>query len=239
MDDLARHADARALLLERKAGVLATLSLDLPGFPFGSVVPYCLDRSGVPLLLIADIAQHTRNLLADPRVSLTVAEEAPAGDVQARSRLTYIARAERLEPAPEDGARRYDRHFPWSRDYHRTHGFAFFRLAPVRLRWIGGFGDIRWIEPEDFTLPNPFTPQQEAAIVEHMNDDHQEAMRRYCRRFKGLACDDGEDVRLAGIDAEGFDLLLDQRLLRFTFDEPVANPGEARQRLVAMARAAA
>jgi putative heme iron utilization protein len=72
MTDLA-HADARSLLLAAKAGILSTLSLDVPGFPFGSVVPYCLDRGGVPLILIADIAQHTRNLLADPRVSLTVA----------------------------------------------------------------------------------------------------------------------------------------------------------------------
>jgi putative heme iron utilization protein len=65
-------ADARRLLLAAKAGVLSTLSLDVPGFPFGSVVPYCLDRGGLPLILVADIAQHTRNLLADPRASLTV-----------------------------------------------------------------------------------------------------------------------------------------------------------------------
>jgi putative heme iron utilization protein len=136
----------------------------------------------------------------------------------------------------EDAAGRYYRHFPWARDYHETHGFAFFRLEPVRLRYIGGFGDIRWIEPEEFTFPNPFTPAQETAIVEHMNTDHQAAMRGYVRRFKELACGDEQEIALAGIDAEGFDLLLDRRLLRFAFDEPVASPG-ARQRLVAMTRA--
>lgn len=237
MENLGRHADARALLLERKAGVLATLSLDVAGFPFGSLVPYCLDRRGTPLILIADIAQHTRNLLADPRLSLTVAQEATAGDVQEKARLTYLARAVPLEAPVEDAAGRYYRCFPWSRDYHRTHGFSFFRLEPIRLRYIGGFGDIRWIEPAAFTLPNPFSREQESAIVEHMNADHQEAMRGYCRHFKGLACDDDQEVHLAGIDAEGFDLLLERRLLRLSFDEPVATPGEARQRLVAMARA--
>jgi putative heme iron utilization protein len=69
-----------------------------------------------------------------------------------------------------------------------------------------------------------------------MNADHPAAMRGYVRRFKGLGCGDGEQVALAGIDAEGFDLLLERRLLRFAFDEPVATPAEARQRLVAMAR---
>jgi hypothetical protein len=85
-------------------------------------------------------------------------------------------------------------------------------------------------------VPNPFTGAQEAAIVKHMNADHPAAMRGYVRRFKGLGCGDGEQVALAGIDAEGFDLLLERRLLRFAFDEPVATPAEARQRLVAMAR---
>jgi putative heme iron utilization protein len=236
MAALVKNTDARALLLEAKAGVLSTLSLDVPGFPFGSVVPYCLDRGGLPLILIADIAQHTRNLLADPRVSLTVAEPAEDGDVQAQARLTYIARAVRVEDGVEDAAGRYYRHFPWAEDYHETHGFAFFRLEPVRLRYIGGFGDIRWIEPEEFTVANPFTPAQEAAIVEHMNADHAAAMRGYVRRLKGLACADDQEVSLAGIDAEGFDLLLHRRLLRFAFEEPVATPAEARQRLVAMAR---
>jgi hypothetical protein len=169
-------------------------------------------------------------------VSLTVAEPAAEGDVQARARLTYLARAVRVEAGVEEVAGRYYRHFPWAEDYRETHGFAFFRLEPVRLHYIGGFGGIRWIEPEEFTVPNPFTPAQEAAIVEHMNADHAAAMRGYVRRFKGLACADEQEVSLAGIDAEGFDLLLDRRLLRFAIDQPVATPAEARQRLVAMAR---
>ena len=230
------HADARALLLEVKSGVLSTLSLDVPGYPFGSLVPYCLDREGIPVILIADIAQHTRNLIADPRVSLTVAEHAEDGDVQAKARLTVLARAVRVEAGLEDASGRYERAYPWSRDYHRTHGFSYFRLEPVRLRYIGGFGDIRWIEPKTFTRPNPFTQAQETAIVEHMNADHREAMRGYVRRFKGLPCTDGQEIALTGIDAEGIDLLVERRHLRLAFDEPVATPMEARKRLVDMAR---
>jgi putative heme iron utilization protein len=169
-------------------------------------------------------------------VSLTVAERAEDGDVQAKARLTVLARAVRVEAGLEDAAGRYYRTYPWSRDYHRTHGFAFFRLEPVRLRYIGGFGDIRWIEPAAFTLANPFAVAQETAIVEHMNADHQAAMRGYLRHFKGLPCGDDQEVTLAGIDAEGIDLLVERRLLRLAFDQPVGSPMEARQRLVDMAR---
>ncbi|HCT08851.1 MAG TPA: heme iron utilization protein, partial [Pseudomonas sp.] len=35
--------NARELLLKEYRGALATLSKAMPGFPFGSVVPYCLD----------------------------------------------------------------------------------------------------------------------------------------------------------------------------------------------------
>src|SRR6185436_5172720 len=84
---------ARTLLLEESFGVLSTVSLDLPGYPFGSVTPYCLDRQCRPVVYISPIAQHTRNIMADSRVSLTVIEKSDSGDVQAHGRLTYIADA--------------------------------------------------------------------------------------------------------------------------------------------------
>ncbi len=233
--DLARHAGARALLLERKSGVLSTLSVAVEGYPFGSVVPYCLDRAGRPLILISNIAQHTHNVLADPRVCLTV--QADGHDVQAEARLGVLARAEPVGDGLEDAAERYYRHFPASRDYHRVHGFDFFRLEPVRLRWIGGFGEIRWIDPRELLVPSPFSREQETAIVAHMDGDHEDAMRGYCAHA-GVEIGDGQEVRMAGIDAEGFDLLAGGRLLRFPFDEPAATPAEARERLVALARRA-
>ncbi len=58
--EAAKHA--RELLLKEYRGVLSTHSKSMPGFPFGSVVPYCLDEQGRPLILISRIAQHTHNL---------------------------------------------------------------------------------------------------------------------------------------------------------------------------------
>ncbi len=234
MDGLKRHRDARALLCAQKAGVLSTLSAEMEGHPFGSVVPYCLDRRGRPIVLISEIAQHTKNMAFDPRACLTVL--AGGEDVQASARLSVLARATRVEDGLEDVAERYSRHFPSSRAYHQAHDFVFTRLEPVRLRWIGGFGDIRWIDPQEFLVENPFDRGQESAIVQHMNDDHAETMRGYCRSLAGLPVGEDDHVAMAGIDAEGFDLLVGEKLVRLAFPEPVATPAEARQRLVALAR---
>ncbi|EJT82836.1 pyridoxamine 5'-phosphate oxidase-like FMN-binding protein [Pseudomonas putida S11] len=104
---------ARELLLKEYRGVLSTHSKSMPGYPFGSVVPYCLDAQGNPLILISRIAQHTHNLQKDPKCSLLVGER-EAEDVQAVGRLTVMAEAHKLveEAAIEAAAERYYRYFP-------------------------------------------------------------------------------------------------------------------------------
>src|SRR5438034_11208780 len=88
---------ARNLVLTESFGVLSTVSLDVPGYPFGSITPYCTDEYCRPILYISEIAEHTRNILADPRVSFTVIERnSHSDDVQSRGRLTCIANAPRI-----------------------------------------------------------------------------------------------------------------------------------------------
>jgi putative heme iron utilization protein len=226
---------ARELLLRECRGVLSTHSVDVPGYPFGSVVPYSMDRSGRPVILISSIAQHTRNLLADPRLSLIVAEH-DAEDVQASSRLTLLADAGPLGE-DEDAMERYYRLFPQAHGYHRTHDFAFFRLEVVRARYIGGFGEIHWLKPPEVIKANPFNRADETRIVEHMNADHSDALRHYCR-CAHIPLDEGDAARMAGADGEGFHLLAGSRLHWLAYSSPASNLMEARQALVDMARRA-
>ena len=226
---------ARELLLRECRGVLSTHSVDMPGYPFGSVVPYSLDRSGLPVILISSIAQHTRNLRADPRLSLIVSER-EAADVQASSRLTLLADAVPLGE-DEDAGERYYRLFPHAQDYHRTHDFAFFRLKVVRARYIGGFGEIHWLEPSEIIRANPFSRADERRIVEHMNTDHADALRHYCRCARIPALEN-ESVLMAGADGEGFHLMAGAYLYWLAYTAPIGTLMEARQALVAMARRA-
>jgi len=225
---------ARQLLLKEYRGVLSTHSQTMPGFPFGSAVPYCLNEDGWPLILISRIAQHTKNLKGDPRCSLLIAER-DAEDVQATGRLTMLSEARPLnEPrAVEAAAERYYRYFPESRDYHRVHDFDFWTLQPVRWRYIGGFGAIRWLD--DVALANPFAPADggEGAMLDHMNGDHAAAIAHYVERA-GLP--PRPEACMVGIDSEGFHLRIGQAIHWLAFPASCLNPGAVRQALVAMAR---
>jgi putative heme iron utilization protein len=225
---------ARLLLLKEYRGVLSTHSQAMPGFPFGSAVPYCLSADGTPLILISRIAQHTRNLGVDGRCSLLVGERG-AQDVQAAGRLTLLAEARKLSDATaiEAAASRYYRYFPESRDYHRAHDFDFWVLEPARWRYIGGFGAIHWLD--HVALANPFAAEgSETGMLEHMNADHAAAIAHYVRHA-GL--DSAEPAEMVGIDGEGFHLRIGQTIHWLAFAQPCATAGDVRKALVAMARA--
>jgi hypothetical protein len=224
---------ARALLHTQRHGGLATLSVEVPGYPFGSITPYALDSEGAPLILISTIAQHTKNILADSRVSLTV-HDTTAPDPQEGARLTWIGDAA-VVPEQETAAHaRYRAYFPHTADYSQTHDFALYRIHLKRARFIGGFGRIYWLEPQELLRPNPFAAT-ETGIVSHMNKDHAHNLAAYCKAFKDMT---PTQVVMQGIDADGFDVLADGRHLRFTFDRPISTPEEARMAMVQLAKAA-
>ncbi|MEM6830711.1 MAG: DUF2470 domain-containing protein, partial [Bacteroidota bacterium] len=205
------------------------------GFPFGSVVPYCLDHEGAPIFLISTIAEHTKNLTADSRCSLTILRE--SDDVQSNGRICLIGHVERLSDDVETLAEKYYRHFPKSRQYHGAHNFSFYRMKYTAIRYIGGFGQIHWLEPQEFYLTNPFHGKNEAYIVNHMNEDHQADLKLYCEHYKQMTIKE-ENIRMAGVDTNGFDVFVGDKKVRFAFDSPIQNTKEARERLVALSKAA-
>lgn len=224
---------ARTLLLDEYHGVLSTHSVEMEGYPFGSVVPYCLDRTGQPIILISRIAQHTKNILQNAKVSLIVTER-EVDDIQTGARLTLLALAEKLEDPESEGLNhRYYRFFPEAADYHLTHDFDFYRLNIQRARYIGGFGKIHWIDSEDLTLDNPFKAEEEKRIVDHMNEDHADALGRYAQQFD-LSFD--QAPTMVGIDSEGLHLLGGQKVARIPFERNVSTALEAREILVEMTK---
>lgn len=224
---------ARELLLKEYRGALSTHSKAMPGFPFGSVVPYCLDAQGWPLILISRIAQHTHNLKAESKCSLLVGERG-AEDVQAVGRLTLLAEAKQLVDVPEveAAADRYYRYFPESCGYHNAHDFDFWRLEPVRSRYIGGFGAIHWLDQVE--QGNPFAGDTERRMLEHMNSDHADAIAHYVA-LSGLPAT--EPAQMVGIDGEGFHLRIGQSLHWLAFPISCNTAGEVREALVQLARA--
>jgi heme iron utilization protein len=229
MSDQARTA--RMLLKRQSVGVLSTHSVEVEGYPFGSIAPYILNYDGAPTMLISDIAQHTRNIKRNNKVSLTIFDQC-ADDPQASGRLTWIGNAELVDPSDAKIRHRYLRYFPSAESYFETHDFSLYCISLRRARFIGGFGEIYWIEPDAMLLNNPFG-ETERSIVEHMNQDHQEALFHYCDILKVAKVN---AVAMTGIDSEGFDMLADNRKLRIDFDTPISTVEEARATLVKLAR---
>ncbi|MDR6712799.1 putative heme iron utilization protein [Pseudomonas hunanensis] len=224
---------ARELLLKEYRGVLSTHSKSMPGYPFGSVVPYCLDAEGHPLILISRIAQHTHNLQKDAKCSLLVGER-EAEDVQAVGRLTVMAEARKLtdDSAIEAAAERYYRYFPDAANYHKAHDFDFWVLQPVRHRYIGGFGAIHWLD--QVTLANAFAGKAEASMIEHMNSDHANAIAHYVELSELPRTSPAE---LVGIDSEGMHLRIGQGVYWLPFPSTCNTPTQVREALVLLARA--
>jgi heme oxygenase (biliverdin-IX-beta and delta-forming) len=83
------------------------------------------------------------------------------------------------------------------------------------------------MDPREFTRPNPFSPAEEARIIQHMNQDHADVLRR-------LAGSDS--VEMTGVDAEGFDMLKGDVKIRISFAAPVTTMESARQAFVELAR---
>jgi putative heme iron utilization protein len=226
-------AEARHFLASTHSGVLSTISARLEGYPFGSIAPFVLDHAGCPLILISTIAEHTRNIQADARVSL-IAFDPSSPDMQAGARLTVVGKA-KLADKDEVLRARYLRYFPQAESYFDMHDFLFYRIELNQIRFIGGFGKIHWIPGKELRAPANQLAEQEPGILDHMNTDHAENLRGYCRHVHGV---DAADAVMVGIDTAGFDVRADGKLLRFSFDTPVTDAKQARDALVALAQAA-
>jgi len=228
--------DARLFLRAHRAAVLSTLSTRLPGYPFGSVVPFAPDHDARPVVLVSALAEHTRNLAGDPRASLLVQDE--ARDVQAASRLTVVGESAPLPPDHPDG-QRYLRRFPDAGRLLALGDFSFRVLMPRALLFVRGFGRIGWIGAAEFAPPPNQLAAAEEEILAHMNADHADTLRLYCSALAGV--ETGE-ASMIGVDCDGFEVRAGGeeggRILRFDFDAPALDAGSVRAALVALARRA-
>ncbi|MCP5045691.1 MAG: DUF2470 domain-containing protein [bacterium] len=222
------------------SGVLSTHSTEVEGYPFGSLTPYCLDSGFNPVIFISDLAQHTKNIKANPKVCLTITEETDDNEKQAHARYTYIGDAIRVAEGSgsyEEVADRYFRYFPSSRGYLETHDFNFYRIHLVRGRYIDGFGKIFWITQSEWQHSNVFSSTEELAIVNHMNSEHPDSLRNYCSHYKNLEVHEDEPIVMTGIYQYGFDVIWKGHKLHFPVKEEIFDVLSARERLVEMSKA--
>lgn len=210
---------ARLLLRAHRYGALCTLSQKFDGHPFGSITPYLTDHDGSLLIFVSGLAEHTRNLLADSRISL-VSHNQEDARIESQGRVTVIGHAVH-DAARDDCATRYLRYFPEAERYLALADFNFFRITPSAIRYIGGFGDIHWIKLEHYRVATADWAIHEGALLDEFNADQ----GRWLARF-------GSGAQLVGVDCDGFDVRADRRLQRHDFTEQAAHAAHARSMLL-------
>ncbi len=149
MSNSDRTEVVRNLLRQEKYGVLSTLSVKHEGWPFGSATPYALTASGEPLIFVSSLAEHTRNMMNDPRVSLFIQDTATNANPQSIARATLLSVVEAVaETEREEAAQRYLQRFPEAAQNFQLGGFSMLKIVVRHVRYIGGFGEMFWIEGE-------------------------------------------------------------------------------------------
>ncbi|WP_375311407.1 DUF2470 domain-containing protein [Bradyrhizobium sp. A5] len=224
---------ARSLLRRSRQGALATLMAG-SGDPYCSLVNLASHPDGSPILLISGLAVHTRNILADSRVSLML-DERVAGDPLGGARIMLSGLAEQAAADRELLQRRYLNAHPSAEAFVSFKDFSFFRIRPTGTHLVAGFGRIVDLRPEQFITDLAGAEDLLAAeegAVEHMNADHRDAMGLYATKLLGAA--EG-DWRCTGCDPEGLDMQDGQTALRLDFPERVTNGTALRKMLVRLA----
>ncbi len=224
----APETEARRLIRTVSSATLATSSVD-HRWPYASLVLVACQYDASPLLLISKLAEHTKNITADPRVALLFDGTVGLDDRLSGARVTVLGRAV-PSTSPSDRDRFLARH-PRAAMYADFEDFGFFRIAVARAHLVAGFGKIGWIDRDQLLLGGEYSALggSETSIVAHMNDDHTEAIELYATRL----LDRGAGAwRMTGCDPEGCDLTHKDECARLDFERVVDNADEARAQLV-------
>jgi len=234
------HAErCRTLVATARAATLCTVARDPEGYPYGSLVTVAIDARGRPLFLLSTLAEHTGNLVARAEASVLLTEPLDAHDQPlAVGRVTILGPCAKV-PSDERASVRetFLAHQPTASYYVDFSDFAFYRLEPAALRYVGGFGRMSWVSVEDYRAAEP-DPLVSAArgILAHMNGDHAEAVLAYARVLAGIP--DAESATMTAVDRYGFDMAVrtsgGPRVARLAFPAPVATAEEVRGAMVAM-----
>ena len=226
---------ARTLMSVGGSSSLSTMSVKHPGYPFGSVMPYAVDESGNPIVLISQMAMHTKNLRAEPRATLLVAQQ--SGSSLGTARISVIGDVAKVEESDTERiAAIYFEAHPESRQWASFGDFDFYKMTVKDVYHIGGFGVMGWVTAEDYAAAEA-DPLVESArdIIDHMNEDHVESMILLIQKQLGIKT---ADARMTAVDRYGFNVLMKveskTRGGRIGFSSIANSPTEVRKILVAM-----
>jgi heme iron utilization protein len=157
------------LLHSLPSGTLATQSIHIPGYPFPSALPFVLDERHCPIFFLSRLAEHTKNLHADPRAGFLIADTSEK-QVLENPRMTLVGDVTPIDAAhaPHELRLRFLRYQPEAEQTMALADFAFYRLEPQKIRYIGGFAQMGWLEKADWENADALPLQEEIALIQDL-----------------------------------------------------------------------
>ena len=198
------------------------------------MMPFAIDGLGRPVFFISSMAMHTQNLQEDQRASLLITQPDVSGDPLGSARLTLVGSAAVTPPA--EVSELYLSHYESARQWQDYTDFAYYRLNVTGVYFIGGFGVMGWVPAEEYAAaaPDPLAASA-PGIIEHMNSDHSDAVRRIVAHHVGEAPD---EAVITAVDRLGFHVRLrtGDRVhgLRIAFPREVKRSNEVRSVFIEM-----
>ena len=185
-------------------------------------------------MLLSSLAAHAAHLAANPRCAIMVTGQPENLNWQTAPRLTVTGHA----AISDDGALRYHwlaRH-PYASLYAGFADFFLWRLVPESGLFVAGFGQALDLGPHDLAPPPQATAalaEAQAGLVAHCNAAHEDALSRLAHAAGATG-----RWRMLGVDADGFDLVQDEAVLRIAFPAPVMDAPSAQAALLHLAEIA-
>ena len=249
-DEQSPPCEARGLIRRARSAALATVLTvrrkspqagkrrrqQAQDWPYASMVTLACDGDASPLLLLSDIADHSRNLKTLERASLLIEVASGLPNPQTGPRVTIMGRIEKTDDPRH--ARRFLARHPGARMYAGFRDFNFYRMSVERVHFVGGFGRAVWFQGRKFLLdakPSAAIAACEEDVLAHMNKDHAEAVALYGHRLLGRR---GKTWTMIGVDPEGADLRLRGTYARLDFAKPVRDRDSLRAELLRLAQKA-
>jgi len=223
------------LFRSSNTAILSTLSKSTDDYPFGSFVTFVSNSNRELFIYASDIAEHTKNILNDSRACVTISSVNEDGDKQASARLSLMGDLTQVtRQEAQNCQHRFFKFLPESESYSHMHGFNLYRLKILKARWIGGFGEIGWLDTTHWTTPIAQWHSGEESMIKHMNEDHSNII---CSVLNGIFDTIDAKAKMLAICIDGYYIRSAESQFFIPFHQPCYSETDVRTALIKQARA--
>ena len=212
--------------------------------PYVTFVMTAFDYDGGPLVLLSDLSEHTKNIGDNNIVSILFYEEQKNTsdfpvfknkdfikindnyeDPMSRPRLTVLGKLKKSFQI--EHKKRFLKRHPVSNLYANFKDMNIYKLDVMNAHLTGGFAKVQWFKKDEM-LSKDYSgfKEVEDEVINHMNKEHKESLKLYAKVLLGK---EPKNVQIVGIDPEGFDMRLSEKLIRFNFPVPLKKASELRK----------